>query len=114
MFPGWEHGPFFCPMSEASCLQMQSKHKVLRSPYPAEATLTQCQRQGVTSMSDRRTQRIREQLRQHPNPRGRTDPISFSEQIRRVYLPPYGQHSPTPDQHGRLARQLEAQRKGRR
>ncbi len=65
-------------------------------------------------MSDRRSQRIRQQLRQHPNPRSRTEPISFSEQIRRVYLPPYDQPSAAPDHHGQLARQLEAQRKGRR
>lgn len=65
-------------------------------------------------MSDRRSQRIRQQLRQHANPRSRTDAVSFSEQMRRTYLPPYGQAAGTPDQHAQLARQLESQRKGRR
>lgn len=66
-------------------------------------------------MSDRRSQRIRAQLRQHPNPRSRTsENVTFNEQIRRVYLPPNAQHTTTPDMHGQLARQLEAQRKGRR
>ena len=65
-------------------------------------------------MSDRRSQRIREQLRRHANPRSTSssEPVSFSEQLRRVYLPS-GQ-KPTPDYHSQLARQLEAQRKGRR
>ena len=65
-------------------------------------------------MSDRRSQRIRQQLRQHANPRSRTDAVSFNEQLRRAYMPPYGQATGAPDHHGQLARQLETQRKGRR
>ena len=66
-------------------------------------------------MSDRRSQRIRANLKQQPNPRIRTEaePLPFIEQVRRVYLPPQSS-APTPDQHGLLARQLESQRKGRR
>ena len=65
-------------------------------------------------MSDRRSQRIRQQLRQQANPRSRTDQVSFNEQMRRAYAPPYGQITSAPDQHAQLARQLEAQRTGRR
>ncbi len=64
-------------------------------------------------MSDRRSERIRQQLRQHSNPRSRNDHGAFHEQIRRIYLPPYAQPTP-PDQHAQLARQLESQRKSRR
>ena len=64
-------------------------------------------------MSDRRSQRIRQQLRQHPNPRGRHDPGAFHVQIRRVYQP-VGEPPTAADQHAQLARQLESQRKSRR
>lgn len=65
-------------------------------------------------MSDRRSQRIRQQLRQHPNPRNRVTDTSFATQMRRMYAPPAGQSTPTPDCHAQLARQLEMQRKSRR
>jgi hypothetical protein len=67
-------------------------------------------------MSDRRSQRIREQLRQHPNPRSRNAPesLSFSEQMRRVYLPSQAQPVSPTDHHAQLARQLGSRRSGRR
>lgn len=66
-------------------------------------------------MADRRSQRIREQLRQHPNPRIRAtaEPLSLSDQMRRLYLPPNPAAPTTPDLHSQLARQL-AQRRSRR
>ena len=67
-------------------------------------------------MSDRRSQRIREQLRQHSNPRSRSGPesLSFAEQMRRVYLPSQAQPVSPIDNHAQLARQLETRRSGRR
>ena len=66
-------------------------------------------------MLDRRSQRIREQLRQHPNPRNaQIAPLSFGEQIRKVYLSSSNQGQPIGDEHTQLARQLEVQRKRRR
>jgi hypothetical protein len=109
--PAGEHGLFFYPFD----LLVARWSYVLRSQSASQATHRHCQRQGVIIMQDRRSQRIRQQLRQHPNPRSRsTDTLSFSEQIRRAYLPPYPAHSATPDLHTQLARQLETQRKGRR
>lgn len=66
-------------------------------------------------MADRRSQRIRDQLRQHPNPRIRATvgPLPFTEQMRRVYAPPETAPSSAPDLHSQLARQI-AQRRGRR
>lgn len=66
-------------------------------------------------MSDRRSQRIREQLRQHPNPRSRTDapPVSFSAQLRRTYQPADAAQPPAASDHEQLARLLAAQRKSR-
>jgi hypothetical protein len=65
-------------------------------------------------MSDRRSQRIREQLRQHSNPRSRSGPVSFAEQMRRVYLPSQAQPVSPTDSHAQLARQLGTRRSGRR
>lgn len=66
-------------------------------------------------MSNRRSQRIREQLRQHPNPRSRGhESLSFTEQMRRVYLPSQAQPDSPTDQHAQLARQLGSRRSGRR
>lgn len=66
-------------------------------------------------MSDRRSQRIREQLRQHPNPRSRgPESLSFSEQMRRVYMPSQAQPVSPTDHHAQLARQLGSRRSGRR
>jgi hypothetical protein len=67
-------------------------------------------------MSDRRSQRIREQLRQHSNPRSRNAPesLSFAEQMRRAYLPAQAQPVSPTDSHSQLARQLESRRSGRR
>ena len=66
-------------------------------------------------MSDRRSRRIREQLRQHPNPRapytGANAP--FADQLRRAYIPPHAAPSSAPDLHAQLARQI-ADRRGRR
>lgn len=66
-------------------------------------------------MSDRRSQRIRAQLRQHPNPRSRNaaTPVSFSDQLRRTYLPATSDQTQPTEQHQQLARQLAAQRKSR-
>lgn len=67
-------------------------------------------------MSDRRSQRIRAQLRQHPNPRSRTAPeqLSWSAQMRRVYLPERADPPGALDGHAELARLLADQRKTRR
>jgi hypothetical protein len=67
-------------------------------------------------MSDRRSQRIRAQLRQQPNPRaGRpTNCLPFTEQMRHVYLKADVQPAAPADSHRQLARQLEIRRKGRR
>ena len=67
-------------------------------------------------MSDRRSQRIRAQLRQHPNPRIKpaAEPLAFSEQIRRVYLAPQNHAPVEPSEHAQLAQQLAGQRKERR
>lgn len=66
-------------------------------------------------MSDRRSQRIRAQLRQHPNPRSRADspPLSFSAQLRRTYQPADPDQRETANHHEQLARLLAAQRKSR-
>jgi hypothetical protein len=66
-------------------------------------------------MSDRRSQRIREQLRQHPNPRSgaAAAPSSLSAQLRRMYQPADTAQPQTVDHHAQLARQLAAQRKSR-
>jgi hypothetical protein len=65
-------------------------------------------------MFDRRSQRIRENFKQRPNPRSRApiEALPFAEQIRRVYAPSATQ-PPAVDQHAALARQL-SQRRGRR
>jgi hypothetical protein len=67
-------------------------------------------------MPDRRSQRIREQLRQQANPRGRNTPetLSFAEQMRRVYLPSQVQPVSPADHHAQVARLLDARRSGRR
>lgn len=66
-------------------------------------------------MSDHRSQRIREQLRQHPNPRSRTaaTPLPFSTQLRRMYQPVGTEQPQSADHHAQLARRLAAQRKNR-
>jgi hypothetical protein len=63
-------------------------------------------------MHDRRSQRIREQLRQHPNPRSHDRALtpSFADQLRRTYLPPHAA-PPAPDGHAQLARQLSHRRR---
>ncbi len=67
-------------------------------------------------MSDRRSQRIRAQLRQHPNPRAghSTDYLPFIEQMRHVYLKIDNQPATIADSHRQLVRQFETRRKGRR
>ncbi len=66
-------------------------------------------------MFDRRSQRIRENFKQRPNPRSRAplEALPFVEQIRRVYAPPATTQPPAIDQHAALARQL-SQRRSRR
>lgn len=63
-------------------------------------------------MADRRTQRIREQLRQHPNPRaGRSSASqSLAEHMQRVYGA-----SPTTatDPHTQLAQRMERRKRQR-
>ncbi len=65
-------------------------------------------------MADRRTQRIREQLRQQPNPRAGRSSASASliEHMQRVY----GSASTTPasSPHTQLAQRMEARRKRQR
>ncbi len=64
-------------------------------------------------MVDRRTQRIREQLRQHPNPRaGRPSaPLPLVDQIRRIYNASPLHPPPSSNPHSQLAQRLEARRK---
>jgi hypothetical protein len=66
-------------------------------------------------MLDRRSQRIRDNFKQRPNPRSRApvEALPFAEQIRRVYASPATTHQPAVDQHAALARLL-SQRRGRR
>ncbi len=67
-------------------------------------------------MSDRRSQRIRAQFRQHPNPRAghSANALPFIEQVRHVYLKADISSAEPADSHRQLVRQFEARRKSRR
>jgi hypothetical protein len=66
-------------------------------------------------MFDRRSRRIREQIRQHPNPRAGqpSTPVPFAEQMRQVYLKASVQPAVSSDSHTLLMRQLETRQKSR-
>lgn len=66
-------------------------------------------------MSDRRSQRIRQNFKQQPNPRNRNAPEAapWTEQMRRTYGAADHQPSGAWDHRAELARVL-GQRKGRR
>ncbi len=65
-------------------------------------------------MANRRTQRIREQLRQHPNPRAGRSSVSPSlmEHMHRVYGS--APTAPASSPHSQLAQRMEARRKRQR
>ncbi len=65
-------------------------------------------------MVDRRTQRIREQLRQHPNPRaGRPSaPLSLVDQMRQIYNSSPLEPTPSRNPHSQLAQRFQSRRKG--
>lgn len=66
-------------------------------------------------MVDRRTQRIRDQLRQHRNPRAGRSSVSqpFVAQMHRMYAPDTTP-APSPNPHTQLAQRLDTRRKGQR
>jgi HPt (histidine-containing phosphotransfer) domain-containing protein len=59
-------------------------------------------------MVDRRTQRIREQLRQHPNPRAgrQSAPSTLTDQIRRIYGSSAAHSAAEISPHTQLAQRL--------
>ena len=59
------------------------------------------------SLRDRRSQRIRDQLRAHPNPRSGQAallPRSFQDQLRRVYIEEGGETTPQVSHSAELVR----------
>ncbi len=67
-------------------------------------------------MLDRRSRRIREQLRQNPNPRAGqpSRPLPFEERIRQVYLKAQPQPALASDVQAQLAQRLQRRLRNRR